>query len=147
MDNEQRIQSIKLAALDKVSRLGLTPGEVGAMLRKTMQGETTKLAWPSPVTEASNVLSLLKDTALLSVLLSGGLGAGLGYLGEQTFGTNAQDVSEAREKQRIDRLRRATIRMNAETDSTRDNENATKPRRQKPQALEILSAVGSSSDS
>ena len=141
MDNEQQIQAIKLAALDKISKMGLTPDEVGAMLRKTMCESTVKLAWPDLIGGAAKVLNVGKDLAIASLLLSSGLGMGAGYLGEQILGTNQRDVDAAREKERIDRLRRATIRMNVETDATRDEDDGTKPRRQRPQALEILSAV------
>ena len=140
MNNEPQIQAIKLAALDKISKMGLTPDEVGSMLRKTMCESTVKSAFDL-IGGAAKMLDVGKDLAWMSLLLSGGLGAGAGYLGEQTFGTNKQDVLDAREKERINRLRRATIRMNAETDATRDEDNGTKPRRQRPQALEILSAV------
>ena len=146
MHKEAQIRAFKLAALQRIADLGLTPGEVGRDLKRlaeTTKSGTVSAALSSPFSAVAG-LGKTALIALLGGLAATGFGAGIGA--EKIFGAREADVEAVRERDRIDQLRRATIRMNAESSAVReeDEEDERRPKR-KPQALEILSAVGSGS--
>lgn len=133
MNEKELVYRFKIAALKRISEAGLTPGEVGAMIKQAVAKQAA-----FPTVSPGGILSGLSRAVLVAAALTGGVGLGAGYVGEKMFGTDEQDVDEARERKRIDALRRATIRMNAEARAARDTEDE---RKRRPQALEIFSAV------
>lgn len=142
---EELIKTFKLAALNRISQMGMTPGELGAMIKKAAarieEQQTKKVAWS---VKDLNPIPLLKGSlglGLLTLALTSGGGFGVGYVGEKVLGDREQDVTAARERQRIDTLRRATIRMNAESQVAREIDENDRKRKRRPQALRILSAV------
>ena len=138
MTNEKLICEFKLAALHRLSELGMTPDELGELAKRAAT-QSVKQGGGLPITVSPRgIIDGLGKALLLAVGLTSGLGAGVGYVGQEIFGDRKQDVDEAREKQRIDVLRRATIRTNAESRANRDDKD---DKRRRPQALEILSAV------
>lgn len=147
---EAQVREIKLAALRRISELGMTPAEVGAMVKAAAAGVEKQanalqsLLWPLGflTQQVGNTLSTAKGVGQAGVIGAIGLplaaGYGTGYLGEKVLGPNDTDVEQAREESRIERLRRATIRTNAESHATEDTDD---DRRKRRQALTILSAV------
>ena len=138
MNEEKLIQDFKLATLNRISKMGITPGELGAMI-KNADAKYEQLAEKRAFSlDPTPLLKGALGATLLAISAASGLGVGAGYFGEQILGDRDQDVSAAREQHRIDTLRRAMIRMNAESRVARETKD---DRKRKPQALRILSAV------
>ena len=138
--NEERVKQIKIALLRELAEQGTNPEEIGRALRDQFQ---TKRAALSLGDLMKGFGSSIKGLAIGGAVLGlGGYHVGRtgGRFVENITGPRESDVEYEREKERLDKLRRAAMRVENELASQNARLKEDRTRAYRPK-FELTSVV------